>query len=109
MMIGSPAGLDMAKMKHSSPSTRKADRIAAALERQIVEGRREPGHRLDERGLAEEFGVSRTPIREAIRQLASMGLIEDRGRRGIIVANLPLNRFWTPSLWWPNLKVSRPV
>jgi DNA-binding GntR family transcriptional regulator len=86
MMIGSLAGLDMAKMKHSSPSIRKADRIAAVLERQIAEGQRAPGHRLDERGLAEEFGVSRTPIREAIRQLASMGLIEDRGRRGIIVA-----------------------
>ena len=66
-------------------SSRKADVITSALERQIVEGQRAPGTRLDERSLAKEFGVSRTPIREAIRQLASMGLIEDLGRRGIIV------------------------
>ena len=66
-------------------SPRKADVITSALERQIVEGQRAPGTRLDERSLAKEFGVSRTPIREAIRQLASMGLIEDLGRRGIIV------------------------
>ena len=66
-------------------SPRKADVITSALERQIVEGRRAPGTRLDERSLAKEFGVSRTPIREAIRQLASMGLIKDLGRRGIIV------------------------
>ena len=66
-------------------ASRKADVITSALERQIIEGQRAPGTRLDERGLAEEFGVSRTPIREAIRQLASMGLIKDLGRRGIIV------------------------
>jgi DNA-binding GntR family transcriptional regulator len=58
----------------------------AALGHQIIAGLRAPGSRLDERGLAEEFGVSRTPIREAIRQLASMGLLEDLGRRGIVVA-----------------------
>ena len=66
-------------------SSRKADVITSALERQIVEGQRAPGTRLDERSLAKEFGVSRTPIREAIRQLASIGLIKDLGRRGIIV------------------------
>ena len=65
---------------------RKADNIAAALESQIIEGLRPPGTRLDERGLATEFEVSRTPVREAIRHLASMGLIEDLGRRGIVVA-----------------------
>ena len=65
---------------------RKANTIAATLESQIIEGLRPAGMRLDERGLATEFGVSRTPVREAIRHLASMGLIEDLGRRGIVVA-----------------------
>ena len=58
---------------------RKADGIAAALESQIIEGSRAPSVRLDERSLAEEFGVSRTPVCEAIRNLASMGLIENLG------------------------------
>ena len=75
----------MDKSNAYTSSSRKADAITNALEHQIIEGQRAPGTRLDERGLAEEFGVSRTPIREAIRQLASMGLIKDLGRRGIIV------------------------
>lgn len=82
MMTGSQAPIVMAKIQ----TARKADNIAATLESQIIEGSRVPGVRLDERGLATEFGVSRTPVREAIRHLASMGLIEDLGRRGIVVA-----------------------
>lgn len=82
MTTGSPDQIAMAKIQ----TPRKADSIAAALESQIIEGSRAPGVRLDERSLAEEFGVSRTPVREAIRNLASMGLIEDLGRRGIVVA-----------------------
>ena len=75
MTTGSPDQIAMAKIQ----TTRKADGIAAALESQIIEGARTPGVRLDERSLAEEFGVSRTPVREAIRNLASMGLIENLG------------------------------
>ncbi|MFT5067159.1 MAG: DNA-binding GntR family transcriptional regulator [Reinekea sp.] len=85
-MIGSLDPIDMAEIKTTTPARRKADGVAATLEHQIIAGLRAPGSRLDERGLAEEFGVSRTPIREAIRQLASMGLLEDLGRRGIVVA-----------------------
>jgi DNA-binding GntR family transcriptional regulator len=36
--------------------------------------------------LAQRFGVSRTPVREAIRQLAASGLIETRAHRGAVVA-----------------------
>ena len=46
---------------------------------QIISGVRKPGARLDERALATEFNVSRTPVRETIRNLASMGLIENLG------------------------------
>jgi DNA-binding GntR family transcriptional regulator len=47
-----------------------------------------PGQHLDETELAERFGVSRTPIREAMQQLASMGVVVIRPRRGAIVADL---------------------
>ena len=67
-------------------ASRKADIIVEKLKFEIIEGIRPPGARLDERGLAEEFNVSRTPVREAIRQLASIGLLNDHGRSGIEVA-----------------------
>lgn len=47
-----------------------------------------PGSHLDETLLAEKFGVSRTPVREALIQLASMGLIVSRPRRGAVVAQI---------------------
>ena len=86
MTTGSPDPIDMGEIKTNITARRKADGVVATLEHQIVAGLRAPGSRLDERGLAEEFGVSRTPVREAIRQLASMGLLEELGRRGIVVA-----------------------
>ena len=49
-----------------------------------------PGERLDEQTLAARFGVSRTPIREALMQLASAGLVELQPRRGAFVASLSL-------------------
>ena len=45
-----------------------------------------PGAALDETELARRFGVSRTPVREAIRQLAASGLVEVRAHRGAVVA-----------------------
>lgn len=56
------------------------------LEDEIVEGRLAPGGRLDEMSLAERFGVSRTPIREALRQLAEAGFVEIRPHRGAVVS-----------------------
>lgn len=49
-----------------------------------------PGERLDEQSLALRFGVSRTPIREALMQLASAGLVRLQPRRGAFVASLSL-------------------
>lgn len=63
-------------------------RLREALEEDIVSGRLKPGQRLDEVGLAERFGVSRTPIREALIQLAASGLVEIRPRRGAFVVLL---------------------
>jgi DNA-binding GntR family transcriptional regulator len=67
------------------PRTRAAE-LAAALADDILRGRLTPGLRLDEQELAQRFGVSRTPVREALGQLAATGLVEHRPRRGVIVA-----------------------
>lgn len=64
---------------------RLGDRLRCTLEDEIATGRLAPGTRLDEVSLAARFGVSRTPIREALHQLSAAGLIEMRPRRGGIV------------------------
>lgn len=63
-------------------------RLRVALEDDIATGRIKPGQRLDETDLAERFGVSRTPIREALIQLAGSGMVELRPRRGAYVTLL---------------------
>lgn len=57
-----------------------------ALEDDIVAGRIQPGERLDEVSLATRFGVSRTPIREALKELAAAGFIDIRPHRGAVVS-----------------------
>lgn len=56
------------------------------IEDDIATGVFRPGERLDEASLAERFGVSRTPIREALQQLSVAGLVEVRRHRGAIVS-----------------------
>ena len=63
-----------------------ADRLATAIADGILSGSLKPGVRLDEMGLAEQHGVSRTPVREALRQLSLSGLIDMRPRKGAIVS-----------------------
>jgi DNA-binding GntR family transcriptional regulator len=69
---------------------RRADALRDQLEQDIVTGTLRPGERLDEQGLAVRFGVSRTPIREALMQLATAGLVTLQPRRGAFVAALGL-------------------
>lgn len=64
---------------------RRADDIADAIEEQIFDGTFTDGERLDETRLAERFGVSRTPLREAFQRLAVSGLVEAIPRRGVFV------------------------
>jgi DNA-binding GntR family transcriptional regulator len=71
-------------------STTKADEIALVLEDAILSGELAPGLVLRQEQLSDEFGVSRTPIREALRQLAAMGLVSFAGKRGVQVR--PLSR-----------------
>jgi DNA-binding GntR family transcriptional regulator len=54
----------------------------------ILKGTMKPGERVSEPDLAERFGISRTPIREAFRQLESEGYLEVVPRKGAVVASL---------------------
>ncbi len=58
------------------------------LKKQILEGKIDPGTRMMEVEMAEEMGVSRTPIREAIRKLEKEGLVIIEPRRGIYVSQI---------------------
>src|SRR5687767_7146332 len=62
----------------------------AALRDMIVEGRLAPGERLNERALSDRFGISRTPLREALKTLAADGLVSLLPNRGAIVAQIDL-------------------
>lgn len=68
--------------------TSLGEAVADHLGKAIAEGRLKPGERLIEVQLCEEFGVSRTPLREALRVLAAEGLVELSSRRGARVAEL---------------------
>jgi DNA-binding GntR family transcriptional regulator len=66
--------------------TTLAQAIRQRIADDILSGIYPPGMRLDENGLARRFNLSRTPVREALRQLTSAGLVELRPRRGVIVS-----------------------
>lgn len=59
------------------------------LKRQILTLQLPPDHDLDEVGLSEEYGISRTPIRDVLRQLAGEGYVDIRENRGARV--IPMN------------------
>lgn len=73
---------------------RLAAEIVAELERQILTGTLKPGQRVDEAAIAKEFGVSRTPVREAVLELAAVGLIDQRAHRGAFVAAITLEEIF---------------
>jgi DNA-binding GntR family transcriptional regulator len=68
--------------------------VATTIRQAILCGRHKPGERLIEERLAAELGVSRNPVREAIRSLASEGLIEVTPRRGAAVMAVSREEAW---------------
>lgn len=68
---------------------RAAD-IRATLQEEIESGKLGPGAPLDERALAARFEVSRTPVREALQQLAARDLVRIAPRHGVVVARLSI-------------------
>jgi len=58
------------------------DRLAATIQARVLSGEFESGSRLRQESLASEFGVSRTPVREALRKLQAAGIVQLEPRRG---------------------------
>ncbi len=64
------------------------DEVVRLIEEEIISGALPPGTHLDEVQLSQRFGLSRTPLREALAQLRSSGLVEGRARTGTFVTRL---------------------
>ncbi|MEY2619362.1 MAG: hypothetical protein RL522_2364 [Pseudomonadota bacterium] len=76
----------------SRPRGGRANEIRSALQEEIETGKLPPGSLLDERALALRFEVSRTPVREALQQLAARNLVRIAPRQGITVARLSISQ-----------------
>lgn len=72
----------------TSSSARAVDQAYEALQTALANGAIEPGTRLYEVQLAEELGVSRTPVREALQRLEAVGLAHRLPGRGLVVAEV---------------------
>jgi len=70
----------------------RAEELRLQLADEIVRGALAPGASLDETDIARRFNVSRTPVREALRQLVASGLVDARAHRGAVVARPSLER-----------------
>ena len=65
--------------------TALAVEIANRLRQMILEGQLQPGEKINEKALTEQFGVSRTPLREALKVLAAEGLLDLIPHRGAVI------------------------
>lgn len=89
-----PAGVrygDLLRGESEHPPIRIAnvtESLYEALWRRLVNLEFEPGIRLSDDALAREFGVSRTPVREALHRLSQVGLVQANARRGFFVTKL---------------------
>lgn len=72
----------------AGPTLSVPEQVAAKVGNRIVAGELAPGARIGEQELADEFGLSRGPVREAIRILEREGLVQVLPRRGAIVTQL---------------------
>jgi len=72
----------------------KADEIALALEEAIVSGELQPGSVLRQEQVSAQYAVSRTPVREALRRLAALGLVSFEANRGFRVRTLSRSEMW---------------
>ncbi len=85
----------LGSMLEPSPSLRIAaaaaplrQQVVAKLSEAIAEGRFRPGERLIERELCDLLGVSRTSLREALRELESEGIVTSVANRGVVVSTI---------------------
>ena len=92
---GAEPGTVVRRVDRPSPQRDKvtrAEELRLQLADEIVRGVLPPGSALDETDIARRFSVSRTPVREALRQLVASGLVEARAHRGAVVAQPSLDR-----------------
>jgi DNA-binding GntR family transcriptional regulator len=90
-----PAGAVVRRIDRAASSVVKitrAEELRLQLADEIVRGVLPPGAPLDESDIARRFSVSRTPVREALRQLVVSGLVEARPHRGAVVARPTIER-----------------
>ena len=76
----------------NSDKVTRAEELRLQLADEIVRGTLAPGAGLDETDIARRFKVSRTPVREALRQLAASGLVDARAHRSAVVARPTIER-----------------
>jgi DNA-binding GntR family transcriptional regulator len=86
-LAGEPAGI----LGGCCVSGTIAEQVYEHLVGQIIAGEIRPGQRVEEQAVASQFGVSRTPVRDALRQLAGTGLVRFRPNRGVTVVDLNLD------------------
>lgn len=71
--------------RNVTPARTRAERLSEEIASAILDGALAPGMHLDEKLLAQRFGVSRTPVRDALRMLVGTGLVDLRPRLGATV------------------------
>ena len=94
-LTGAATGTPVRRVDRRSPlrdKVTRAEELRLQLADEIVRGVLPPGAALDETDIARRFSVSRTPVREALRQLVASGLVEARAHRGAVVAQPSLDR-----------------
>jgi DNA-binding GntR family transcriptional regulator len=82
-----------AKARRGSPSPTLASIVQQRIGSDIAHGQLPPGMRLEEEELALRYQVSRTPVREALRQLSALGIVDTRPRQGMVVAARSVEHF----------------
>jgi DNA-binding GntR family transcriptional regulator len=80
--------MDAAPALTRIPQASLRDQVVEAIRDAIIQGKFRPGEKIPEHDLAQQLGVSRTPIREAIRILEQQGLVETRPKNGTYIAAL---------------------
>lgn len=86
-MIANPVG-ELHLELDTKPGERLADAVYRALRRGVADGAAPAGTRLVETDVADTLGVSRTPVREALRRLEADGILESAPHRGFVVRDL---------------------
>jgi len=81
------------KPGRGEPSPTLASIVQQRIGNDIAHGQLAPGMRLEEEELARRYQVSRTPVREALRQLSALGIVDIRHRQGVVVAERSVEHF----------------